>query len=104
MFTNMSCEQELCEPISLSLERALGSEIGSQDPCSARSAAPALQRFMLLWRRKDFLTHLVDEEDVKATSKGNNKHCNNDGKLRDCFDHVVQHQDEDAKVANEAEL
>ena len=41
-------EQELCEPISLSLERALSSEIGSQDPCSARSAAPALQHFMLL--------------------------------------------------------
>ena len=40
--------QELCEPISLSLERALSSEIGSQDPCSARSAAPALQHFMLL--------------------------------------------------------
>ena len=50
------------------------------------------------------MTHLVDEEDVKATAKGNNKHCNNDGKPRDCFDHVVQHQDEDAKVANEAEL
>ena len=41
--------QEHCEPISLSLERALSSEIGSQDPCSARSATPALQHFMLLW-------------------------------------------------------
>ena len=50
------------------------------------------------------MTHLVDEEDVKATAKGNNKHCNNDGKPRHCFDHIVQHQDEDAKVANEAEL
>ena len=34
--------------LSLSLERALSSEIGSQDPCSARSAAPELQHFMLL--------------------------------------------------------
>ena len=42
-----SCEQELCDPITLSL--ALRSEIGSQDPCSARHAAPALQHFMLLW-------------------------------------------------------
>ena len=44
--------QELCEPISLSLERALSSEIGSQDPCSARNAVPAFQHFMLLWKRE----------------------------------------------------
>ena len=34
---------------NLSLERALSSEIGSQDPCSARNAVPAFQHFMLLW-------------------------------------------------------
>ena len=41
--------QELCEPISLSLERALSSEIGSQEPCSAHHAVVAWQHFMLLW-------------------------------------------------------
>ena len=46
-----SCEQKLCEPISLSLERALSSETGSQDPCSARHAVAAWQHFMLLWSR-----------------------------------------------------
>ena len=38
-----------CEPISLSLERALSSEIGSQDPCSAHHAVVAWEHFMLLW-------------------------------------------------------
>merc|ERR1712001_404375 len=45
-----SCEQKLREPISLSLERALSSETGSQDPCSARHAVTAWQHFMLLCR------------------------------------------------------
>ena len=34
--------QEPCEPISLSLARALSWEIGSQGPCSARSVAATL--------------------------------------------------------------
>ena len=34
---------------SLSLERALSSEIGSQDPCSAHHAVVAWEHFMLLW-------------------------------------------------------
>ena len=35
--------------VSQSLERALSSETGSQDPCSARHAVTAWQHFMLLW-------------------------------------------------------
>ena len=48
--------------------------------------------------------HLIDEEDVKAKAKGENKDQNNDGELGDCCDHVVEHEDEDAKVADEAKL
>ena len=62
-------EQELCEPISLSLERALSSEIGSQDPCSARSAAPALQHFMLLWLTTMPWTLLQRQEDKVLETK-----------------------------------
>ena len=36
------------QSLSLSLERALSSEIGSQDPCSAHHAVAAWQHFMLL--------------------------------------------------------
>ena len=56
-----SCEQKLREPISLSLERALSSETGSQDPCSARYAVTAWQHFMLLWLQTSlcYLSHLV---------------------------------------------
>ena len=36
------------QSLSLSLERALSSEIGSQDPCSAHHAVVAWQHFMLL--------------------------------------------------------
>ena len=50
------------------------------------------------------IIHLVDEENVEAKPKGKNKDQNNDGKLGDRCDHVVEHEDEDAKVANEAQL
>ena len=48
--------------------------------------------------------YLIDEEDVKAKAKGQNKDGNNDGKPCDRCDHVVEHEDEDAKVADEAKL
>ena len=48
--------------------------------------------------------HLIDEEDVKAKAKGENKDQNNDGELGDCCDHVLEHEDEDAIVADEAKL
>lgn len=41
---------------------------------------------------------------MEAKAKGKNKDQNNDGKLGDCCDHIVEHEDEDAKVANEAKL
>ena len=48
--------------------------------------------------------YLIDEEDVKAKAKGQNKDGNNDGKPCDRCNHVVEHEDEDAKVADEAKL
>ena len=48
--------------------------------------------------------HLMNEENVKAKPKGQSKDRNNNGKLCDCCDHIVEHEDEDAEVANEAKL
>ena len=42
-----------CEPISLSLERALSSETGSQDPCLAHHAVVAWEHFVLLCDKDD---------------------------------------------------
>ena len=57
-------EQELCEPISLSLERALSSETGSQDPCSAHHAVVAWKHFMLLCRQHSLKNHKEKVKDV----------------------------------------
>ena len=48
--------------------------------------------------------HLIDEEDVKAKSKGQNKDGDNNGKPCNRCDHIVEHEDEDAKVSDEAKL
>ena len=60
--------------------------------------------FALMQKASTVVMYLIDEEDVKAKAKGQNKDGNNDGKPCDRCDHVVEHEDEDAKVADEAKL
>ena len=49
-------------------------------------------------------SHLVDEQDVEAQPKSDDEDDEDDGKLGNSVDDVVEHEDEDAKVADEAKL